>query len=237
MTGAPLETAPGLANTYEGGVDVTEHITPQTTDKIPYGYCHCGCGQLAPLAPHTMRKKGVRQGEPLRYIHNHHNRGKKLTRRTTPVTIRFWRYVTPGPVEECWLWQGSLQGKGYGNIQGDDKRNVLAHRLSYMLHSGPIPDDMVVCHHCDTPACVNPHHLFLGTQSENHADMRNKGRAKGNPAKGSDKPTAKLTDAKVQEIRALAAQGVYQRNIAKQYHLSQATVWSIIHRQTWKHVP
>lgn len=84
------------------------------------------------------------------------------------------------PETGCWLWTGSRVNDNYGCANIDYKQ-LLAHRLSYELHHGPIPDGQKVCHSCDTPLCVNPSHLFLGTQKENLEDMTQKGRRKAVP--------------------------------------------------------
>jgi len=91
-----------------------------------------------------------------------------------PMEVRFWRFVNK--TDECWLWQGAKVGQGgYGNF-GVDKKHHLAHRVSYELANGPIPDGMWVLHRCDNPPCVNPDHLFLGTRSDNMKDAHQKGR-------------------------------------------------------------
>jgi len=81
------------------------------------------------------------------------------------------------PVTEsgCWIWMGSTTQKGYGDIKYD-KKHHRAHRLSYELHNGAIEDGLMVCHSCDTPSCINPEHLFMGTAQDNTDDMVKKGR-------------------------------------------------------------
>src|SRR3989337_2953646 len=88
------------------------------------------------------------------------------------LTDRFWKYVVKS--DGCWEWSGT-KSRGYGVLtHAIDRAGVLAHRLSWMLHFGAIPAGLNVCHHCDNPPCVRPTHLFLGTHSDNHADMMQK---------------------------------------------------------------
>lgn len=96
-------------------------------------------------------------------------------RRTIPLEARFWMQVDK--TEGCWLWRGSTRPNGYGRLQIVESRSAPGvHRISYELHYGPIPDGLFVCHRCDTPLCVNPEHLFLGSQADNMHDRQRKGK-------------------------------------------------------------
>jgi hypothetical protein len=111
-------------------------------------------------------------------------RSKAKTRRgpkPVDVTLRFWRYVSKG--RKCWTWIGVLNENCYGRITVRHGSTILAHRLSWIIHHGPIPHGMWVCHTCDNPPCVNPAHLFLGDARSNHDDMVRKGRRFNRPHK------------------------------------------------------
>lgn len=91
------------------------------------------------------------------------------------IDVRFWAYVYKA-VDGCWYWQGPRYPNDYGRLELVGGKMIGAHRLSYKLNVGPIPEKQFVLHHCDTPYCVNPAHLFLGTQLDNMRDRRAKGR-------------------------------------------------------------
>lgn len=86
-----------------------------------------------------------------------------------PLAVRLERHYTPEPNSGCWLWTASLTGAGYGQISDPDRRShpLLAHRVSYALHVGPVPDGMDLDHLCRVPSCINPRHLEPVTRSEN----------------------------------------------------------------------
>jgi hypothetical protein len=138
--------------------------------------------------------------------------------------------VFPEPMSGCWLWGGSVDTRGYGTIWYD-KKHHKAYRASWILHRGPIPRGMSVCHRCDVPACVNPDHLFLGTQAENTADMYRKGR--NVTLRGSQHGAALLTEEKVLMIYSDAR---IAREIAADYGVSKSTIAAIKCGQNWSHI-
>lgn len=103
---------------------------------------------------------------------------REQRKRTTPLERRFWSYVRKSMGHNCWVWFGSKNKKGYGQIQQGPRggRPLLAHRLSWELHFGPIPENIMVLHTCDNFGCVRPDHLFLGTAADNTNDMIQKKR-------------------------------------------------------------
>lgn len=106
--------------------------------------------------------------------------------------------------DSCWLWIASKDSKGYGGFRFLGKMNK-AHRISWLLFKGSIPNKMLICHKCDTPACVRPSHLFLGTYMDNSTDCVNKGRTLHRY--GADNPNAKLKNSEIKEIIRLYSTG------------------------------
>lgn len=137
----------------------------------------------------------------------------------------------------CWIWTSSLSSDGYGALYrgGRGSKYANAHRVSYELNRGSIPDGMCVCHRCDVRACVNPDHLFLGTHADNMRDMFAKGRQPR--AIGERNANAKLTIDDVRTIRAMLASGHTRRSIASKFGTSHQTINKIASGVTWVHVP
>lgn len=144
-------------------------------------------------------------------------------------------YSDPPNEIGCRLWRGSFGGEGYGLICGRGGKTVSVHRLAWEITNGPIPRGMCVCHRCDTPACIEISHLFLGTINENIADMDRKRRRAPPPRlRGKRVGTAKLTEAQVLAIRAMPRS---QRYIGVQFGISQCQVSKIKNRKKWEHLP
>ena len=130
---------------------------------------------------------------------------------------------------KCWMWTGSVHHNGYGKW-----KRFEAHRYSYELHKGPIPDGLLIMHSCDNPLCVNPDHLMPGTIADNIADCVQKGRN----ARGERMGSAKLTDASVAEIRQLYATGSYSaRALGPVFGVSKTVILQVANGTLWRHVP
>lgn len=132
----------------------------------------------------------------------------------------------------CWSWGKKLDRMGYGRI--GPKHVYLAHRISWIVHNGPIPAGLFICHKCDNPACTNPEHLFLGTPKDNTQDCIKKGRNKA--AKGSNHYNVKLTEEQVLSIREKVKNNRSWGSLAKEYNVSSSAIQCIVHRKTWKHI-
>lgn len=171
------------------------------------------------------------------------------------IEERFWSKVNKnGPIHpvlktRCWIWVAYKDADGYGTLwtQG---MNRPAHRISWTIHFGDIPEGLCVCHYCDNSECTNPKHLWLGTSQENTKDRDLKGRqAKGDrhyyrmypeeivPHKGEDNGMAKLTEIEVKEVRRLHRTGkISISKLSLMFNVSYMTIYRIVKRILWKHI-
>ena len=143
----------------------------------------------------------------------------------------FWDKIEIGPPSECWIWSYGKKTTGYGELKSHTKR-FLVHRFMWEEIYGKIPANMCVCHKCDNPLCVNPSHLFLGTIADNQQDMASKGRS----TQGEKHPKAKLTNNDITDIRQLLSKGIYQKDVALFYNISQPAISLINTGRHWPHI-
>lgn len=144
---------------------------------------------------------------------------------------RFRRFVPSRELDQCWEWEGPFTHRNYGNFWFRGS-TIRAHRLAYILaNNQEIPAGMFVCHSCDNPKCVNPHHLFLGTSQDNVSDCIRKGRR--TQVCGSAHGRSKLTEQQIIDIRSSKLPTKELQNL---YGVSEGTIYYIVTKRTWKHV-
>ena len=144
---------------------------------------------------------------------------------------RFWNSANIREVDNCWEWKRAIQSKGYGSVGIGRKKTALAHRVAYEITYGEIPEGMWILHRCDNRRCVNPKHLFLGTNEDNVRDMVQKGRQ----AKGEKNGKSKLTIRQVISIRELYETGHYSyKNLSELFPVCEHVIRGIIKNDYWK---
>lgn len=131
----------------------------------------------------------------------------------------------------CWLWTGSTSTNGYGNLRGTD-RNVSAHKTSYQIYKGSVPNGLLVLHRCDVRNCVNPDHLFLGTSSDNMIDMFSKNRGKVH--RGEKHFRSKLKSGSIQIIKDTYKAGFTQKDIANYFHVDQRVICKVVRNESYQ---
>ena len=150
------------------------------------------------------------------------------------LIFRFLQKVKFSTPSACWIWQASTVEDGYGQIRsgGTGSKMLKAHRVSWELRHGPIPNGMGVLHSCDNPPCVNPSHLFLGTPDDNQKDAVRKGRQ----TRGEKIARATTTERQAISVKTMFIRGMKQTTIGKALGLTKYVVSQIIRGKTWKHV-
>lgn len=146
-----------------------------------------------------------------------------------PIKDRFETKFIPEPMSGCWLWEGKVGNSGYGAIGtgGRGTPEIGAHRASFLIYCDEIPAGLQVLHKCDNKLCVNPGHLFVGTQSENLYDMARKGRYVGN---------RQLSVEQARDIKRRLAAGERRSSIAKTFNVSASTITHIANGRRWASV-
>jgi len=164
---------------------------------------------------------------------------KKPLHKITPVKERLKNNSVLNHDTGCIEWTGALH-RGYGRNAFRDEEgkwfSKYVHRVAYEEYVEQIPSGMCVCHRCDNPKCINPEHLFLGTNKENTHDKINKGRENYSPVRGEKSGQAKLTEKQVILIKQLYNYGITQKKIASEFGVAPLAIRSIVNGKTWRHV-
>lgn len=206
-----------------GRLTVISRVSRSYETGVAKWLCRCECGTEPVVFQNALstgktKSCGCLQSELS---------SKRAKERATPPIERILSRIDKDTVFNCWEFMGALDHKGYGRIDG----NLAVHRVVFEHFKGST-QGLCVLHRCDNRKCVNPDHLFLGTNAANTLDMIQKGRMKV----GSQLPQAKITEDDVREIRARYAGGERQVSIAADYGLHGATISEICSRKRWKHV-
>lgn len=152
-----------------------------------------------------------------------------MARPRIPIKEKLDMNVIKVPESGCWIWMGMISRYGYGRFTFGTKTNFSAHRTSYELKYGKIPDGMLALHHCDVKCCVNPDHIFIGTQQENMTDKVTKNRQ----AKGESHGMSKLTKEQATEAKF---SGAKTSELAKKFNCSAVMIRQIRSGHYWKHL-
>ena len=184
------------------------------------------------VKPYRMSDKRKRKGQYCSAVCLERRRDNK---RNTVLETRFWSKVRVAGPDECWEWQAQLSKAGYGCFNYKRGKTPLAHRISFMLKNGYLPDpEVLVCHSCDNPKCVNPRHLWLGDNRANHEDCVAKGRHSPLPvSRGSAVNTAKLTEDQAREV---LNSPLSNKQLAQKFGVTGTAIRLIRIGKNWSHL-
>ncbi|MEG4286266.1 HNH endonuclease signature motif containing protein [Microcoleus sp. A006_D1] len=178
----------------------------------------------------TVETFGISKDSVVKYKRK--NGLAKLRPKYLPLSQRLENHITSK--DNCWLTDLPNNGHGYCKISVNGKTKY-AHRIAYEVYKGKIPENMQVCHSCDIPGCINPSHLFIGTQQENLIDCINKGRS--NKPKGENHHKAKLNESNVRQIKSLLVESnLTLKQIAEIFDVGIGAISDIKKNKTWKHI-
>jgi len=204
---------------------VTEFAGKKGKQKRPHWNCACDCGNVTCVSQSDLR--------------NNHTKScgcYDLDRKKThkPISERFWPKVNiPEDKTKCWEWNAGLDSMGYGAMSMPGKKYFeRSHRISWTLKNGDIPKELCVLHRCDNPKCVNPDHLFLGTNSDNVSDKVKKKRH----AFGARQGIAKQTEASAKNIIALYHAGMDRHILSRIFGTRPANIRNIVSGERWSHL-
>lgn len=166
-------------------------------------------------------------------------RSYRQSTRAIPISLidpeDFWSRAEKG--DGCWFWKNAPKGRYasyWVTFQDGSKKRYWAHRVALSIHAGPIAQGKFACHSCDQPSCVNPNHLFPGTQQENLADMHSKGRNRHRSVKCEDNPNAELTAESVLEIRKRHIGGASFKELSEEFSIHQSQIARICRFKSWR---
>lgn len=186
--------------------------------------CVCDCGAHQVVYGVSLRQGNSKSCGCLRAETSAKSMKAMRTKQSGTIEDRFFsRFVKVD--SGCWQWRAHTDKDGYGFLPGD-RQNIRAHRLSYELHCGPIPEGMIVCHKCDNPGCVNPDHLFIGTHKDNAQDALRKKRH----YLGEKNGRSKLTEHQAAQIKTSSQTG---QELAKIYGVTKSTINRIKRGESW----
>ena len=215
-----------------------QSFTPDTKEKIVHDYSTDKYQTLSGLA----RKFGCSIGKIRKLLVSKNvairSASEAQTKRSTfekEDHKRFWNNVNKGADHECWGWLASSDSCGYGRFRFRSKL-LSAHRVSWEIHNGKIPNGLHILHKCDNPNCVNPNHLSLGTHQDNMNDRGAKKRTSGGNLKGEANKASRFSESDIITMRDLAKQGVKQKEIASQFGTTQPVISNIINHKYWTHI-